>query len=153
MKKIGTIVMFAALAVVVTAMTGDATAHARLHDIDQSGIQANVFFVDNGSTLWVLGVAEGLDPTKSYISLVYGTGSAPGGPHACEPSATHPITGAQMFVGTWTVDPDGSGVLSSKKTGASYVPAAAAGTMSVRQIVAVGLPQLRACGEVAVNPL
>src|SRR5712692_6194889 len=152
MKKLRLLVILLALVVSIPAMTNDATGHARLHDIDQSGIQANAFFVDNGSTLWVLGVATGLDPTQTYISLVYGEGSHPGGPGACEPSTTHPITGPQMFVGSWTVDPDGSGVLSAKKTGISYVPVSSAGTISVRHKTATGAP-LQACGEIAVNPL
>jgi hypothetical protein len=152
MKSSLVVLTVAMLAVSFSAFAEEATGHARPHQIDQSGIQAKIFFVDNGSTLWVLGVAEGLDPTKSYISLVYGDGSLPGGPHACEPSATHPITGAQMFVGNWKVDPDGTGVLVAMKTGASYVPVRNAGTISVRLIVPIGLPVLRACGEIAVNP-
>ena len=152
MKKLRTLLLLAALAVSVTVTAaGDATGHARLHPINQSGIEARIFFVDNGSTLWVLGVAEGLDPTAlGYVSLVYGDGSFPGGPNACEPSTTNPISGLQMFVGAWTVDPDGSGVLTAKKTGASYVPVGSTGTISIRQR---GVPaNLRACGEVAVNP-
>src|SRR5437870_262062 len=133
-----TLVMLAALAVSVPAVTNDATGRAQLNAIDQSGIRAQVFFVDNGSTLWVLGVAEGLDPTKAYISLVYGQGSFPGGPSACEPTTdlTHLLTFPQMLIGAWTVDTDGSGVLSAKKTGTSYVPVGAAGTISVRQFIA-----------------
>ena len=152
MRKTRLLLILSVLLSATLIAKGDATGHARLHAIDQSGIRAEIFFVDNGSTLWVLGAAEGLDPSQTYISLVYGEGSFPGGPHACEPSTTHPITFPQMFVGTWTVDPDGTGVLSAKKTGASYVAVGDAGTISIRQRVAVGLPQLRACGEIAVNP-
>src|SRR5262249_11380795 len=149
MKILRTLLTLAALAASVPAITNDATGHAKLVQFEQSGIQGEVFFVDNGNTLWVLGVAEGLNPALpagTYISLLYGTGSLPGGPNACEPSASHPITGPQMFVGTWVVDPDGSGVLSAKKTGASYVPVSSAGTMSIRQrITGDGAPR-RACG-------
>lgn len=138
----------------VAVLADDATGHARLHQIDQSDIQAHIFFVDNGSTLFVLGVATGLDPLKTYISLVYGEGSVPGGPHACEPSGT--LNRAQMFVGAWTVSADGTGVLTAKKTGPAYVPVSKAGTVSVRHLISAGPPPvapLQACGEVAVNPL
>lgn len=153
MKKMRMLLMLAALTVSVSVTAAGSIGHARLHPIGQSGIQARIFFVDDGTTLRVLGVAEGLDPTATYISLVYGEGSVPGGPNACEPTPilANALTGPQMVVGLWTVSLDGTGVLTAAKTGAvSYVPVSNTGTISIRQI---GVPaNLRACGVVAVNP-
>jgi len=54
------------------------TGHAQLKPIDQSGIQAEVHIADTGTVLKVLGVASGLNPTHTYVSLIYGVGSVPG---------------------------------------------------------------------------
>jgi Icc-related predicted phosphoesterase len=56
-----------------------------------------------------------------------------------------------MFVGTWTVAPDGTGTLNATKTGDSYVPLDDIGTVSIREVVEVGLPELEACGRVHEN--
>lgn len=134
----------------------DEIGHARQHPIDLSGIQGHVFFVDTenpapNNGLIVMGTATGLDPTKAYLSLLYDNGSIPGGPNACEASQPDPLTGAQMVVGVWSVNPDGTGSLFVRKTGASYVALSQVRTISIRQI---GVPDnLRACGEIARNPV
>jgi hypothetical protein len=124
-------------------------AVARLQPVDQSGIHALVVLVDTGRELRVHALAQGLDPNQRYVSLVYDTGSRPSGPGACEPTSAA-LSAAQMFVGDW--EPVGRGVrtLQAVKTGDSYAPLSAIGTMSVR--VVVGPPPagfvLKACGRV-----
>jgi hypothetical protein len=141
------------LVLLCTPLFADEIGHARQHPIDDSGIQGHIFIVDTGNStdgLIVLGTATGLDPTKAYMSLLYDNGSVPGGPDACEPSTPDPLTGAQMFVGFWTVDPDGTGSLLSRKRGASYVALSEVRTVSIRQ--APRAPgNLRACGEIGRN--
>jgi len=138
--------------------SGDAIGHARQHEINNSGIQGHIFVVDNGSNLVVVGAATGMDPTKSYFSLFYDKGSVPGGPNACVPSANSDLTGPQMFIANWSVDPEGTGTLvRPSKTGAAYVPLSDIGTVSIRQNTPGQNPPffniVVACGEVARNPL
>jgi len=138
--------------------SGDAIGHARQHEINNSGIQGHIFVVDNGSNLVVVGAATGMDPTKSYFSLFYDKGSLPGGPNACVPSANSDLTGPQMFIANWSVDPEGTGTLvRPSKTGAAYVPLSDIGTVSIRQNTPGQNPPffniVVACGEVARNPL
>src|SRR5262245_60240018 len=123
------------------------TGQAQLHPINQSGITGEVHFADTGTHLKVLGVAHGLNPTHSYISLLYGAASVPGGPQACEPDGS--LNGPQMVVGFWVVEPDGDGTLTADKSGTGYAPVTNAGTISIRDASAGGA--LQACGEVAVN--
>src|SRR5262245_3942301 len=128
------------------------TGHASLHQINQSGINAEVHIADTGTVLKVLGVATGLNPHHAYVSLIYGEGSVPGGPSACEPTPNlnNTLTFSQMVVGFWAVEPDGSGTLVvPAKTGADYAPVTNAGTISIRD-ANLGFA-LQACGEVAVN--
>ncbi len=86
---------------------GLVTASAQQHPINNSGIQAEILFLDTGSDvngLVLSGRATGLDPTQTYFSLLYNTGSVAGGPSACTPSSSGPaITSAQMFTafGLW----------------------------------------------------
>jgi hypothetical protein len=138
-----------------SALDDPSTGSARLHQVDRSGITARIVFLDTGDPttgLIVSGTAKGLDPEDTYITLVYDDGSVPGGPLACEPPPDNDQTEAQMFVGTWVVAPDGTGTLNATKTGASYVPLDDIGTVSVREVVEVGLPELEACGKVHRNP-
>ncbi len=134
----------------------DQIGHARQHPIDNSGIQGHIFIVDTGNSvggLIVLGTATGLVTTAPYLSLLYDNGSVPGGPNACEPSSPDPLTPAQMFVGFWTVDADGTGFLLRRKTGPAYVALNLVRTISIRQTQNAGLPALRACGEIGRNPV
>ena len=106
--------------------------------------------------MFVLGVATGLNPASQYRSLLYDNGSVPGGPDACEPSSSpSPLSFAQMFVGAWTVDADGTGTIVAKKTGLAYVALADFATMSVRKVNPTPPPMTirQACGEVSRNPL
>jgi hypothetical protein len=138
-----------------SAFDSPSTGGATLHQINRSRITARIKFLDTGDPstgLIVSGTATGLDPGDTYITLVYDTGSVPGGPRACEPPPDNDQTDAQMFVGTWVVRPDGSGTLNATKTGASYVPLDDISTTSIREVVGAGLPELRACGEVHRNP-
>jgi hypothetical protein len=133
------------------------TGSADLNPIDESGIRARIAFLDSGSPqnqLVVAGVATGLDPTQTYVTLVYDREAAFEGPLACVPSRTpSPLTSDQMIVGFWTVAPDGTGSLFAVKTGVSYVPLREVGAASIR--VVLGPPPagfvLQACGQVQAN--
>jgi hypothetical protein len=85
--------MLVGVSLVAQAPTGQATASAQQHPINNSGIQAEILFLDTGSDvhgLVLAGRATGLDPTQTYFSLLYNTGSVPGGPSACTPSSSGP---------------------------------------------------------------
>lgn len=138
---------------------GQATGSARLTPINQSGIEAEILFLDTGSNvhgLVVSGKASGLNPAKSYFSLLYDVGSVPGGPNACTPPANNDLTGAQMFTAFWAVAPDGTGTLFRQKAGAAYVPLSDVATVSIRRVTPGQNPPffdiLEACGEVNRNP-
>ncbi len=138
-----------------TVSDGQASGEARIHAIDQSGIQGRVLFLDTGSAdtgLVVSATATGLDPNQAYFSLVYDIGSVSGGPSACTPSAASNLGAQKMFVGAWVVNPDGTGRLFAVKTGNSYAPLAALGAMSIRAIAQTGPAVLQGCGQVRTNP-
>ena len=115
MKGLVAIYMLGLVSVIMSspaATAEEGTGAARLHAIDHSGVQARIVFLDTGNPqngLVVSGIASGLDPTQMYFTLVYDTGSKPGGPAACVPTGNPPLTGAQMAVGFWTVADDGTG--------------------------------------------
>ncbi len=142
-----TIVITAMVTSTVAVLSNDqAAGAATLNQIDQSGIEARILFLDTGSPLNMLivsGEASGLDPEQAYISLIYDQDALPRGPRACLPSS-NPLTGAQMSVGAWTVSEDGTGTLFAIKTGPSYAPLSDIGAMSVRLSSRV----LQACGRV-----
>jgi hypothetical protein len=152
--------MLVAESVVAQAPTGQATASAQQHPINNSGIQAEIVFLDTGSDvngLVLSARATGLDPTQTYFSLLYNTGSVPGGASACIPSSSGPaITFAQMFTAFWTVAPDGTGTLFRQKTGTAYVRLSDVATISIRKVTPGMNPPffnvLQACGEISVNP-
>jgi hypothetical protein len=153
-------VMLVGVSLVAQAPTGQATASAQQHPINNSGIQAEIVFLDTGGDvngLALSGRASGLDPTQTYFSLLYNTGSVPGGPSACTPSSSgSAITFAQMFTAFWTVAPDGTGTLFRQKTGTAYVPLSAVATVSIRKVTPGMNPPffdiLQACGQISVNP-
>jgi hypothetical protein len=141
-----------ALAWSTATATELAVGSARLNEIDDSGIRARVVFLDTGSAaggLIVSAVATGLDPTQTYFSLVYDTGSAPSGPGACLPSGPA-LTADQMEVGFWKVARNGVGTLFVIKRGDDYVPLDEIGAMSIR--IVLGPPPagfvLQACGRI-----
>lgn len=130
---------------------------ARLRPISNSGVRAMLVFSDNGETLRIRGIAKGLDPTQTYVSLLYDLGSRPGGGDACLPT-DESLSFPQMVVNFWKVRPNGIGFLRAGKKGSSYVPLAAAGTASIRLDTQAGQPLppapdpnrfvLWACGKV-----
>ena len=145
-------VMAMALTWSPAAATELAIGSARLNEIDDSGIRAHVAFLDTGSAaggLVVSAVATGLDPTQTYFSLVYDTGSLPSGPGACLPTGPA-LTADQMEVGFWKVARNGIGTLFVVKRGDDYVPLDEIGAMSIR--IVLGPPPagfvLQACGRV-----
>ncbi len=148
-----TIVITVMVTSTVTVLSNDqAAGSARLHQIDQSGIEARIVFLDTGTQLIVSGEASGLDPDQAYFSLIYDQDALPGGPSACVPSSNpSPLTGAQMFVGNWIVEPDGTATLSAVKIGSSFAPLSDIGAMSVRVVDPVPPADLQACGRVHEN--
>jgi len=127
------------------------TAHATQHPANQSGVMGRITFTDAGTTLIVMGTATGLAPSTfgRYVTLVYDTGSVPGGPDNCEP--TKPMPG--MFVGFWTSDAAGNGTLHQGST--PIAPLGAFDSVSIRDTTingGFGPTAVAACGQVAVNP-
>ncbi len=120
-----------------------------------SEVQGEIEFVDTGTTLQFRGQASGLDPTRTYVSLIYDNGSVPTGPDACEPSRTGrpQLTLAQMFLGRWTVNEEGEGTLSGENSGAAFTPVGTFRTVSIRVVVGPGPRDRRrvACGLVVDN--
>ncbi len=138
------------------------TARAFLAQINGSGIQARIIFLDTGSPdnmLVISGRATGLDTSQGqqYFSLLYNVGSVATGPAACTPAPppAPQITGAQMFTAFWRVNPDGTGTLLATKSGDFYVPLSEVATMSVREATpgsnAPFFNVLRACGQLRPN--
>ena len=135
----------------VGALSEPSTGSARQHQINRSGIQGRILFLDTGDPatgLVISGTATGLNPNAAYISLRYDTGSVPGGPVACEPSDST-LTEAQMFVGSWTVAADGTGTLFAIKTGTTYTALNDVGSISIRRVPG---GTLQACGQIHRNP-
>jgi len=97
------------------AEDADLRAKANLHQIDGSGVKARIEFVDDGTTLFISGTAQGLDPSQSYLTLIYDNGSHPAGPNACVPTIFDPqdpdSLSGRMIIGFWEVDLDGNGSL------------------------------------------
>ncbi len=140
-------------------------AMANLHPMNQSGVKARIDFVDDGTTLFVTGTADGLDPTQIYLTLIYDNGALPGGPNACRPTIFDPgdpeFLLDRMVVGPWSVDANGNGTLSAINTnfGADHVPIGLFRAASVRRVLGPppvpGAPpptELVACGHVATQP-
>lgn len=138
------------------------TGKATLHPQNQSGVKGRIDFIDDGTTITVNGTASGLTPGVPYASLIYDNGSSPGGPLACEPTIFDPTDPGfilnTMFVGLWTVDGNGNGVLSEVNivddtTGMRvYVPLSKFKTMSIRDLTinqGFGPDAVMACGEEA----
>lgn len=75
-------------------------------------VHANVEIRDTGSTDVVHGEARGMDPSMTYISLVYSTPAT--GSTACLPG--QPLSFQQMYLGVWTVDEEGHGKLRAVKS-------------------------------------
>ncbi len=69
---------------------GTANAQPTSTDGVVTNITASISAFDMGFGLAVTGTANGLDPTKVYVSLFYDTGSVPTGPCACLPTNPPP---------------------------------------------------------------
>lgn len=126
----------------------------RIHPVKKdSHIQAHVHVLDNGSKLQFIGVASGMNPNDTYVSLIYDNGSVSGGKHACEPT-NKSLSFAQMFVGSWEPKDSSDRTLSAAMSGSSYTPLGTFRTMSVREDLGAAIPnpmdrfQLRSCGLV-----
>lgn len=154
----------------VALASGSVHAEASLAPIGNSGISAEIKFVDDpaAKTLTIKGEAKGLDPTKTYFSLLYNVGSPSVGPMACEPT-NDSVSFIEMLVGFWSVDEDGEGTLVTVKSMAgnsnlkenaallppplagvqfapSYVGLDKVGNISIRDVSAGFV--LRACGDI-----
>ncbi|MCG8408315.1 MAG: hypothetical protein MI923_24200 [Phycisphaerales bacterium] len=142
-----------------------AVGRSNLKSVDETGVDAKIVFVEDGTTLMVIGTATGLDPAETYFSNIYDIGSASEGPGACVPSIFDPkdpdFILPTMFLGFWEVDADGNGRLCAINTndGADFVPLDKIGTVSVRLIVgpppapdAPPMNELVACGSVNSRP-
>jgi hypothetical protein len=137
------------------------TGFAQVQPVNGSDIEAIITFSDDGDTLKVIGVATRLDPTQTYVTLLYNVGSLAEGPTACLPTDDS-LTFTQMVVGLWVVQESGIGTLTATKTGDSYVALGEFGTTSVRRDTQPDQPLpsapdpnrfvLQACGEVLIAP-
>ena len=139
---------------------GVTEAEADLRTLNESGIEGEIEFTDDGSTLTIVGEAEGMDPTAppdTYVSLIYDNGSFATGPDACEPIIFDPTDPdfilPTMFIGVWSVDEEGEGTLEATNTngGADYVPLDKFRTISIRDTrinMGFGPEAVAACGVV-----
>lgn len=166
MKKLAfTLTLLAAPTILVAAHLPLSIGHATLHPQNQSGVHGEIAFLDNGSTLVILGGASGLDPGTVYVSLIYDNGSVPGGPTGCEPTIFDPSDPGfllpTMFVGAWTVQATGTGTLNEtdvfdEVSGQRvYVPLTKFRTISIRDTSingGFGPEAVVACGLVADHP-
>ncbi len=140
-----------------------AEAEADLDEINESGIEGEIEFTDDGSTLTIVGEASGMDPTApfgTYVSLIYDNGSVATGPDACEPAIFDPedpdFLLPTMFIGVWSVDAEGEGTLAATNTndGADYVPLDKFRTISIRDTRindGFGPEAVAACGVVETD--
>jgi len=141
------IVLLLVIPAVVLAAQSDAKAHAK----PPTNISAKFTFDDDNSTLTITGKAKGMDSGHPYLTLIYGDGSVVNGTNACEPAAT--LSGS-MFIATWTVAADGTGLLGTDgtvtKTGGAYTPLSEIATISVRGGISggPGTTPVILCGKV-----
>ena len=161
MKKLIALTVAVLVAIPAVAIAnGTLEGEAELDSIGGSGITGEFEFEDDGSTLTIEGEAEGLDPSKIYVSLIYDNGSVAVDTElldACEPSMENPIEDT-MFVGFWEVDSDGDGTLTATNFSAGpgaptfYVPLELFHTISIREfqgfdpITGEPIAPVRACG-------
>lgn len=178
-----TVIPMAVIAMLLATSTvalaaGVVRAEAELAPIGNSGITAEISFVDDpvAHTLTIKGEAEGLNPKEVYFSLLYNTGSPSVGPLACEPT-NNTVSFIQMLVGFWDVNAEGEGTISTVNSMAgnsnlkahpalmkrfglpaafasapAYVAVQKVGTVSVRQASSTPRPfELRACGDILID--
>ncbi len=135
-----------------------AEAEADLDEINESGIEGEIEFTDDGTTLTIVGEADGMDPGVEYHSLIYDNGSVATGPGACLPTIFDPTDPdfllPTMFIGVWSVDEDGEGTLAATNTTGGYVPLGKFRTMSIRDTRingGFGPDAVAACGVVEID--
>ena len=176
MKKLLIVLLTVAVALGTAALVNAGSSQegeAELEDpgnnlSSPTGVEAEIEFEDDGSTLKISGEAEGLTPGVPYASLIYDVGSLAEGSDACEPAIFDPDDPNNiietMFVGFWEVDEDGEGELEATNivddvTGAPvYVPLSKIGTISIRDLTVEGPfgpgsgpAAVVACGEVVTE--
>lgn len=156
---LGTALLFgASLFGAPTVFAGEDAASARVQAVSGSRARGAIFFYDNGNPkegLEFSGVARGLNPSKTYVSLIYDPGSSP---QTCLPTGDNTLTFGQMVLGVWKVYGNGVGVLQGRATGDDYASLDAIGTTSIRLDTKPGTPLpsaadparfvLQACGKV-----
>ena len=147
-KKLMILVLAMALIMAIPAVLfASSGAEGEAEAESPTEIEADFKFQDDGTTLTITGTAEGLTPSRTYRSLIYGIGSLVEGINSCEPPSPNTLSGAQMFVGFWAVATDGTGTLGPvTKTGTGYAALNTIGTISVRG--GGSAPVVVACGEV-----
>ncbi len=137
-----------------------ANAEADLDELNDSGIEGEIEFTDDGGTLTIVGEADGMDPDGFYVSLIYDNASVATGPDACEPAIFNPADPdfllPTMLIGFWSVDEDGEGTLVATNTnfGADYVPLNKFRTISIRDTSiddGFGPLAVAACGVVETD--
>lgn len=131
-------------------------------------ITGQLHFIDTGTTLTVTGIADGLEPTKVYASLIYDKNSVATGQSACLPTDNSLTFPAQMVVGVWLPVGSKRRTLHAVKLGTTgqitdYAPLSSIGTVSIREETQLGQPlparpdpvrfQLRACSRVNTTAL
>jgi hypothetical protein len=144
------------------------TVTSNIHQVDKSGIKAQLTFVDDGTSLNATGTGTGFELGKFYLSLLYEEGSKPGGPNACEspyaPDDPRYLADFnQRFLGFWYLGPStmkffitgsfiatdhGAQFVPGPKTGDNYVPLTRLHTVAIREVTFVTDPVLRACGAI-----
>jgi len=163
------VALLVALPVVAYAGHNSATARSHLHPHNASGINATIDWELAGVdslTIATDGTARGLDPanqidfntfSQGYVSLVYDSGSVPGGPNLgpggpltgiCEPTVELEL----MFVGFWVVNADGTGSLVPLDPNPAFGEFDTVSIRDLRIDGGMGTDAVVACGQVAVHP-
>lgn len=163
-----TLSLVVVLSLKAAAQVTEPDAVAALDPINNSGITATFSFEDTGAALLVNGFAQGMDPTKVYVSLIYDNGSVATGPLACR-ATDNSLSFSQMVLSYWLpLIGTSTRTLAAAKIGPPNTPVplayAAVGTfatVSVRQDTRPLQPlpaapdpvrfQLKACGFVVMQ--
>ena len=118
-------------------------ATAALSPVDGSGIKGVLTFVGSTTAPKVLvkGFAAGLNPKRSYVSLLYDGLSVAEGANACKPSSPDI---PPSVIGLWEIDKDGVGTLIGSVEGTLE----SFGTVSIRIFNEEPPLPLQACGAI-----
>jgi hypothetical protein len=163
-----TVSLVVLLSLPAAAQITEPDAVAALDPINNSAITATFSFEDTGAALVVQGFAQGMDPTKVYVSLLYDTGSVATGPTACLPT-DNSLSFSQIVLSYWLpIIGTSTRTLAAVKVGPpgtpvplAYAPLSAVATVSVRQDTRPLQPlpaapdpgrfRLKACGFVVLQ--